>query len=466
MGRALVLGWLSLALLGACAGVASAPDASVEDIPRIIEDTPRCAVDGAVTDVPRADVATPSCCDEAMCAAELMRCDRATCRCEMVPCDTVGAPCPAGAIPGVGLPLVCAQDVGGRFCHVQAESVRACPTVMGWCANTSPCACGEGACRPLLDRCPDGSPCIPSGAWSRGNGGVAGLCRGVRPGAQGLGAYCEGSTDCVEGLLCVGQSGIRRCVRPECGFVAGVGACPAGRVCRLFIEVPLLGTCLTPCEPADPYAPCGATEACLRDGDDGPAFCVAVSADPLPQRGQDCLSYCRPGAVCVEQRCQAACRPGARVNEVGACGEGARCVLRAGGWICARDCDLFAAADGCVAGTFCAPEADVCGALRGSCRVRPAGLPGLGEPCWEDCAYGLGCPQGASSRCLPLCVPGVSAGPGACAAGTRCFKTRSGVQYGVCARPCVVGDGSCPTGTWCEPRWLDAETDRWTGFCS
>lgn len=457
-----------LALLAGCGADPSAPgDASMGDVPlRDVgpSDVVCLAPDGG-TDVP----AVPTCCDEATCAQSAARCNPQTCRCEWVPCETLGAPCPAGAIPGITAPLVCAQTRGGRFCLPAVERASDCPVALRGCDGGPPCVCGAGSCRYFLDRCADALPCIPTLNPIDIEDTAFGLCRGTTAGFLGEGTWCNDSSECEAELLCVSEMGGYFCMRPDCGFAEGAPSCPAGRICRPFSSSRMLGACRVPCDPWDVNGPCGPAERCLPSPVDGRGTCVRSTREAaLPARDEICLGLCRTGLSCVDGRCVPGCNPRAPTGTPGACPAGWDCIGTPFDSECLRRCDPLSREGwlSCPEGTWCRPYTDDCGHGRGRCERRPAGLATLGAGCFDTCAEGLLCTSGRHRVCKPICVPEVLSGEGACAPGLRCVRRSSGEAFGFCAQPCVAGDGTCPAGTWCEPAGLDPATNRWTGYCA
>lgn len=478
-----VRAWLMVGPLVVACGPASSPapaDASI-DATGVPADRAGCTPDlawDAAVDADALDPGAPFCCTSELCADVGMACNARTCRCEAVPCALEGDACDPRLLPGVEGELVCAAVMGGLFCQARVDRVEQCPSHLRWCSGGDPgaCLCG-GGCRFFLDRCPGDLPCVPGGGGENPTGVASAPCRGLRPGLGAEGQPCDAATSCASGLVCLALEGGPRpfCARPDCGLAEGAPDCPTGRVCLPLGPSLQLGVCRVACDPYDLRAPCAADERCLWR-DPGPrgrpgGACVKVSEGPLPGAGAACSGPCRTGHLCVDGFCLEACDPRAVAPSDAACPSGQECIAAEGVSVCAPPCDPIASASarGCAPDRYCAVRADECGQPDAHCMPRPALLPRLDERCWDRCDSRLVCSGGAAGRCRPACVAGV--GGGGCAPGERCFvvapRDRSAptASLGYCDRPCAVGGADCRAGSWCEPRELDASTDRWIGTC-
>lgn len=214
-------------------------------------------------------------------------------------CDVVGEPCQAGgrcAATGAAVNICISDDVGaGESCESSAQ-----------CAGGASCvatAAGEpGRCMATCSApgalCEDGSLCIASGA--------AGLC--YAGGDVLEGADCESLSDCERGRRCVSAGERRYCVRAcvdDTGCDAGMSCdelpTGGGKVCR-----PRVGAA---CESS---FDCDQGLTCSLELEDivhwvtvwPGGYCTATMCNPVANTGCDPGADCKlpggVGPVCVQ----------------------------------------------------------------------------------------------------------------------------------------------------------------------
>lgn len=275
------------------------------------------------------------------------------------------------------------------------------------CTNTCGCpqglGCINGACRstgaPIYccrnPGCPAGQVCLTATEQPD-------VCpsptpdAGPRPdsGPGGVGAACEGDTDCDQtlGMTCwerhepPGMWGY--CTVENCTFVG----CPAGSECLQFNDAQMTTGCLKICS-NDPE--------CDRDD----AFCFPLQGAPFPGV---CLTSCkddlldcgpRNGTVYCD-RASGRCEPtpaqmsgvavGAACQDNRSCGPGQICMGEFAwglpGGLCSRVCTGLPEATPCGANELCLPFAGVGMCFRactnGACPNRPGAVCGILDPAW------------------------------------------------------------------------------------
>lgn len=307
------------------------------------------------------------------------------------------AECPAGQ--------QCVDFGTGTFCVSEPLPIGAACDEGDVCADGA--ACVAGRCLPGCGGgCPVGAVCLGAQCHSacavdadcrpgRGCDRVSGGC--VDPGPGAVGAGCDDTRDCADGLCLDG-----RC-RGRCA-----GGCAAGEGCVVLGDA---GWC----------APVGAGEAgavCAVGGDCGSGLCL----------GRRCASDCENGCPAGT-----ACRPGP------------------GGAWCGGVCGFDAA---CAAGEVCARRV---GEAEGACVVAAARV----EACVVDgdcVAPDVACVDG---RCRPPCRLGRDdCGPERVCA-PRGLATLPDAEVGICRPVGAAGvlaaceaDADCASG-WCIEAYLD-----------
>lgn len=300
------------------------------------------------------------------------------------------------------------------------------------CNSAYKCAIGLAG-----DVCVSGRDCDPALAC------VGGKCGEALP-AQGT---CTTDWDCRAGLAC--QSGTCGAIADPCTDPDSCGenaACVAtrARVCKPARKVgePCLQT-----EDCVPSAFCDQGSCALRPGDGSPCgegvYCAAGlacgsssgSCGSIPGLGDPCALgpmgpfLCEDGLACLSGTCASApglakpCGDGTFV-----CADGLGCEFKSDGTnVCVAKADAGAPCSNdsqCQAGTYCefstllctavgAPgtpcdDGNECGPL-GSCVAPEPGspfvcvpMPGLGDPCFSDCAPNAVChPVVESGTCAP-----------------------------------------------------------------
>lgn len=235
-----------------------------------------------------------------------------------------------------GMAVFPVTSVDTYFCGFEAHMAWIFSQVCGF-------QCGDSACDPWLQDCPDGYKCNP---WANDGGTEWNANKCVPSGPVQVGGLCT-----VEGHA-----------------VSGVDNCESGSMCFFVPEDALLGECVPYCS-GSPAAPeCPQDTACLQ-GNEGSLNLCLPTCDPLP----DDLNWdCNSGThLCVPNEFDFVCAPdaaqfepggyGVPCEHVNACDHGFFC---ASGDVfpdgvcddfgcCASFCDLDAFDPLCQEGTEC-----------------------------------------------------------------------------------------------------------------
>jgi len=351
-----------------------------------------------------------------------------------------GRSCIAGACVG----SVCSSDeeCGGDtpFCNQAGDACVACREA-GDCAAGE--ACDAGACVPLPVECQTDAECAEA-APSRP------LCQATD--GRGLCVECRRSSDCADGVDCIGGSCVDlSCTSDDdCAGFPGRSRCGSGGRC---VGCEGDGDCGDGARCSDEGL-CEAERLCEVDADcagdpggpvcdPGTGACVACVVDGDCPFGQRCVD--RSACVAIECTGSADCPLGARCDD-GACVDPGACTG-------AGDCTFDPRAPQCGAAGRCV-ECTVdahCGAGE-RCIGEVCTVP---QECSSDaqCTGGFVCSGGLCGACRTddQCPRGICSA-GACVDAPSCASDRdcaSGVcAGGVCAACATTLD--CPAGLWCE----------------
>jgi hypothetical protein len=283
-----------------------------------------------------------------------------------------GSSCPRTCQPRALLDEVCTIDADcrtGLYCKLSPfmPSVGQCAafgTVGAACEASQQCAdglqCVQQQCRVLP---PPGTPCL-AGACSE-----AGYCDGSEDGGVCLGRKSEGATctanECLVGLVCDPLRAA--CVKKD--LTAGDECslsqrCPAGTTC-LGATRTATGTCLPPLPVLEACAvdtDCEAHLAC-RDAGDGGASCQLRATE-----GETCAGEqtCQSGATCLNRECTLLPLPGESCTLTRACRWGLcrELVNSDGGAVCGA---LLSAGQPCMRNDECGSGACVMGTCVARC---------------------------------------------------------------------------------------------------
>ncbi|MEC8022504.1 MAG: hypothetical protein VX223_01130 [Myxococcota bacterium] len=197
--------------------------------------------------------------------------------------------------------LGCSSDSESRSSGTATDSVDNVDAVDGVqeCTNTS--YFSGAVCDPTCENsgCADGQVCGLS------NGGL--VC--TAPGTQPIGKGCNESTACADGF-CL-QDGLGSTCFSAC---VGDGDCPANYTCSIVVAdtSPELRAC------AEKGAACSVlTQECSPAEDGTVQGCYLAGAGPecavagTLEEGAACEdgNACKPGLLCISDRCHVACNP-------------------------------------------------------------------------------------------------------------------------------------------------------------
>jgi hypothetical protein len=353
-----------------------------------------CAAGGEV------GVCKPSCNGDADCGPGA--------RCLDVACGTISAAlhiCTTACDPRPGVPATCQA---GFACALLAGETPDCRCPQG--------TVDEGAKCDGSNRCKNGLICTVETAGSA----CRPICRLDTPASCGAGRSCVP----VAGYKIYGGcTGMGAPPAPESCDATQVGACSAGKACRLTCTGPGLGR--TSCETG--VGTKQAAETCTRDAD-----CASSLT---------CISRSCPSGTSVSY-CERMCKTDGDCGSVASACVAINCMMQTSPFrICGRGCDPVGATSGCPAGLTCA----LYPSDRTDCACRtggPQGADGVACKGIADCAPGHLCVQrGTTSTCRPVCRTGGTD----CAAGRTCAPLPDHKAYGAC----IPTEGDTPPP--CDP---------------
>jgi hypothetical protein len=272
----------------------------------------------------------------------------------------------------------------------QDTTQQSCPTVTG-VENLAcnPMCPGDGACQ-------DGNICA-----LKADGSVA--CVATTDATQDLGFGCNSETHCAQGgCVTVPNKGLK-CQ----SFCTSLADCPSGEACTLSATVD--GVALKLCEPE---AQAGACDVFTQDCPTGLACYLHGCLPPgTAAIGDECQvtdesNDCKPGLVCVSDKCHEVCNPksgGAEPKCTKKCpNTTASIVGNDDVGICSQDdgepdCNLLT--QDCPAGEACYETAQ-------GPRCRDEGTTAAGDSCGEseECVKGTVC-YPPNTKCRPICKP-------------------------------------------------------------
>lgn len=355
-------------------------------------------------------------------------------------CQAPGNTCQPTVPPGSAC-LTSAMCDGDGFCT--AGTCRALPVAGQPCRNGTP-RCAEAAyCSGLVcqarqaaggtcgllasDECQVGLACVNGRCVARG----------------GVDAPCNGTPECLDGLLCDAVQ--RRCAAIDADLPRGATCTRSTRYCRVDAQVcsgqtrgpdggfTSSGTCRdsNPADPCAAHSDCNAGRTCAGGGPSSGRLCQDAGALSA------CASAanCRPSDDCVNGVCQARVATGARCSA-----SGPGCLDPAAVCVGASDQDATLACRRLGApGATCRSDTDNCQfpltCADGGCV--PAGHPG--QPClaFWGCLDGVCLERdgGPGSAPTGVCAPRRADGQ-PCTLGVNCVSGTCDSRAGVCRAAC------------------------------